>query len=70
VTAAYGSRAGAAPSLGSIPDDPITVFDRAAEHGDEHVIKFTDTAAEVYRRTGDPAALQAAARVASLIATS
>ncbi|HEX2774605.1 MAG TPA: questin oxidase family protein [Micromonosporaceae bacterium] len=68
VTAAYGSRAGAAPNLGAVPDDPVTVFDRAAEHGDEHVIKFTDTAVDVYQRTGDPAALQAAARVASLIA--
>jgi hypothetical protein len=39
----------------------------AAAHGDEHVIKFTDTAAEVYQRTGNPAALAAAARAAGLI---
>ena len=33
------------------------VVDRALAHGDEHVIKFTDTAAEAYARSGDPAVL-------------
>jgi len=29
------------------------------EHGDEHVVKFADTAADVHLRDGDPAALGA-----------
>jgi hypothetical protein len=37
------------------------------EHGDEHVIKFTDTAVEAYTRTGDPDTLAAAAHVATLV---
>jgi hypothetical protein len=36
------------------------VLDRAVAHADEHVIKFTETAAEVYTRTGHPDALAAA----------
>jgi hypothetical protein len=48
--------------------DPVAeVLDRAAAHGDEHVIKFTDTAAEVYARSGNPDALAAALRVSDLI---
>lgn len=43
------------------------VLDRAVAHADEHVIKFTDTAAEVYTRTGHPDALAAALRAAGLI---
>ena len=43
------------------------VLERAARHGDEHVIKFTDTAVEVYARTSDPGALAAALRAAELI---
>jgi len=39
------------------------------DHGDEHVIKFTDTAAEAYERTGDADALAAALRVGALIAS-
>jgi hypothetical protein len=38
------------------------VFARAVVHGDEHVIKFVDTAADVHARTGDPAALAAGLR--------
>ncbi|MFG2003254.1 questin oxidase family protein [Spirillospora sp. NPDC048911] len=40
---------------------------RAAEHGDEHVLKFTDTAVESYDRTGDPDLLTATLHTASLI---
>jgi hypothetical protein len=36
-------------------------------HGDEHVIKFADTAADVYARTGDRDALAAAVRATQLI---
>jgi hypothetical protein len=43
------------------------VFARAVAHGDEHVIKFADTAAEVHARTGNPAALAAAVRAVELI---
>ena len=42
-------------------------MDRAVAHGDEHVIKFTDTAVEVFNRTGDPEALVAAAYVGELL---
>jgi hypothetical protein len=42
-------------------------FARAVRNGDEHAIKFADTAIEVHARTGDPAALAAAAHAAALI---
>ncbi len=42
-------------------------FARAAEHGDEHVIKLADTAVEVFARTGNPDAIAAAHRAAELI---
>ena len=48
--------------------DPVTeVIDRACAHGDEHVIKFTDTAAWVYQQTADPAALAAAVQSTRLL---
>lgn len=48
--------------------DPVVyLLDRAAAHGDEHVIKFPDTAVEVFQRTGDPDALAAAAHATRLI---
>lgn len=40
---------------------------RAAEHGDEHVLKFADTAVESYDRTGDPDLLAAADHARGLI---
>jgi hypothetical protein len=40
---------------------------QAVEHGDEHVIKFADTAADVYTRTGNTGALAAAVRATRLI---
>jgi hypothetical protein len=49
------------------PDAAEEAFDRAVRNGDEHAIKFADTAAEVHARTGDPAALAAAAHAAALI---
>jgi hypothetical protein len=39
----------------------------AVAHGDERVIKFTDTAIGVYGRTGLPGALAAAVRTTTLI---
>jgi hypothetical protein len=49
------------------PDAIAETIDNATAHGDEHVIKFSDTAADVFARTGDPDALAAAARVTTLI---
>jgi Questin oxidase-like len=43
------------------------VVEQAVAHGDEHVIKFADTAVEVYDRSGNPDALAAAAHVRELI---
>ena len=57
----------------TLPDSPggpqaaEETFARAVEHGDEHVIKFADTAADVFARTGNPAALAAAIRATHLI---
>jgi hypothetical protein len=49
------------------PQAAEETFARAVEHGDEHVIKFADTAADVYARTGNPNALAAAIRATHLI---
>ncbi len=40
---------------------------RAAEHGDEHVLKFADTAVEAYDRTENPDLLAATLHVGALI---
>ncbi|QFY09812.1 DUF4243 domain-containing protein [Nonomuraea phyllanthi] len=49
-------------------DDPIAeLLERAVANGDEHVIKFTDTAVDVYQASGDPDALRAAVRARHLI---
>ncbi|MEF9883480.1 questin oxidase family protein [Streptomyces sp. P9-A4] len=60
VTAAY-TPAEAAPYPGTALT-PEEVFARAAAHGDDHTIKFTDTALDV----GDPLALAAAVRSVDL----
>ena len=71
LTAIYAPAAPAAQT--ELPDPPggpqatEDTFARAVEHGDEHVIKFADTAADVYARTGDRNALAAAIRAAELI---
>ena len=61
------SRAELAGSARAGPQAADEAFARAVEHGDEHVIKFADTAADVYARTGLPDALAAAVRAAALI---
>jgi hypothetical protein len=66
ITAAYAPAAGTPPPMSTV-DDADAALDQAVDHGDEHVIKFTDTALEVYDRTGDPAALAAARHTATLI---
>jgi hypothetical protein len=71
LTAIYAPAAPADPAR--LPDPPggpqaaEETFARAIEHGDEHVIKFADTAADVYGRTGDPGVLAAAIRATQLI---
>ena len=71
LTAIYAPAAPADPA--ALPDPPggpqaaEETFTRAVEHGDEHVIKFADTAADVYARTGNPGALAAAIRATQLI---
>ncbi|MGH8824812.1 MAG: questin oxidase family protein [Jiangellaceae bacterium] len=55
------------PSAPAVADPAAEAVERAAAHGDEHVIKFTDTAAEVFVRTGDPDALAAAVHAAQLL---
>lgn len=70
ITATYApSRAepaGQPPAPGGT--DPVAeVLGLAGAHGDEHVIKFTDTAVEVFDQSGDPAALSAALRAGQLI---
>jgi hypothetical protein len=57
----------ALPDSPSGPQAAEEAFARAVEHGDEHVIKFADTAADVFARTGDPGALAAAIRATHLI---
>ena len=71
LTSIYAPAAPAAQT--ALPDPPggpqaaEETFARAVEHGDEHVIKFADTAADVFARTGNPAALAAAIRATQLI---
>ena len=56
------------PPTGQSRDQTASdTFARAVGHGDEHVIKFADTAVEVFGRTGDPDAISAALRAAELI---
>lgn len=48
--------------------DPVAeVLDRALAHGDEHVIKFSDTALDVYQHSGDPDVLAAAIQAGRLL---
>jgi hypothetical protein len=71
LTAVYAPAAPAAraalPDAPSGPQAAAEAFARACEHGDEHVIKFADTAADVYARTGNSDALAAAIRATHLI---
>jgi hypothetical protein len=66
-------RGGAGRPGAGLPDPPsgpqaaAETFARAVAHGDEHVIKFADTAADVYARTGNSDVLAAAIRATQLI---
>ena len=55
------------PAAPTGPQAADEAFARAVDHGDEHVIKFADTAADVYARTGNAAALAAALRAVDLV---
>ncbi len=68
ITSAYASRRPVPPAeTGDVPD-VASVLERAALHGDEHVVKFTDCAVDSYARSGDARTLAAAARITELIA--
>jgi len=71
LTAAFAPAAPAPDSeLPGAPAGPQAadeIFARAVDHGDEHLIKFADTAVDVYARTGNHDALAASARAAQLI---
>ena len=47
--------------------EPDDLMAQAAQHGDEHVIKLTDTVLDVYAGSGDPGVLSAATHCAHLI---
>ncbi|WP_171166805.1 questin oxidase family protein [Streptomyces sp. I05A-00742] len=68
VTAAYPAP-GALPAVTGAPATADEAFARAAEHGDEHTIKFTDTAVDVALTQPDAAegALAATVRAVELI---
>jgi hypothetical protein len=71
LTAVYAPPDPAGPA--GLPDPPLgpqageEAFARAVQHGDEHAIKFADTATDVYARTGNADALAAAIRATQLI---
>ncbi|ONI81283.1 hypothetical protein ALI144C_22435 [Actinosynnema sp. ALI-1.44] len=68
ITAAYAPAQPATVSVPLVGSDPAAeVLDRAAQHGDEHVIKFVDTALDVFDHTGDPGVLSAALHATRLI---
>jgi Questin oxidase-like len=80
LTAIYAPTEGSAAAAGEPTGGPAAsvaaaaradigaeTFAAAVEHGDEHVIKFADTAVEVLGRTGDQDAVAAARRAMELI---
>jgi hypothetical protein len=68
ITSTYGpAKAAPRDERPAAPASVDDVVERAVAHGDEHVIKFADTAIDVYDRTGDPDALAAAVHVRELI---
>jgi hypothetical protein len=67
ITVAYAPADPQPASTADQHNDPGDLMDRAAAHGDEHVIKLTDTILDAHARSGDPALLAAATRCAELI---
>jgi Questin oxidase-like len=73
ITAAYRNTDASAEDIAAAvaqAGDPQEGFDRAVRHGDEHVVKFADTALDSYERTGDRHALAAATRATLMIKVS
>lgn len=66
ITVAYAP-ADPQPAPAAPAGDPASLMTRAAEHGDEHVIKLTDAVLDAHARSADPALLAAATRCADLI---
>ena len=66
ITVAYAP-AEPRPAVAEADTEPGDLMARAAQHGDEHVIKLTDTVLDVYTRSGDPGVLTAATHCADLI---
>ena len=71
ITATYApSQAASRADLPEVPagaDSVADLLERAVTHADEHVIKFADTAADVFTRTGNADALAAAVHASTLI---
>ncbi len=67
ITATYGPAEPAPRDTLPQATSTAETLDRAAHHGDEHVIKFADTAVEAFDRTGDPDTLAAAVQASKLI---
>jgi hypothetical protein len=65
IHAAYASATSAPPARPAAT--AADAFDRAAQHGDEHVIKLADTALDTYAWTGDTQALAAVETAANLV---
>lgn len=65
IHAAYAPAAGAPRP--TAPSSAADAFERAAHHGDEHVIKLADTALDTFAWTGDEMMLAAVERAASLV---
>jgi hypothetical protein len=69
ITVTYAGPPARSTALARAGDPVGVLLDRAADHQDEHVLKFADTAVESYERTGDTGALAAAHLAADLITT-
>lgn len=67
LVSAYAPRHRVAASRPAPPADGATLLDLAVHHRDEHVIKLSDTAADVHAWTGDATVLAAGVRAAHLI---
>ena len=71
ITAAYRNTAASpeeiAAAVTQTAADPQEAFDRAVRHGDEHAVKFADTALDSYLRTHDEHTLAAATRATLMI---
>lgn len=68
ITAGYAAARPEPPAVADTAPDLDAVLDRAASHGDEHVVKFTDCAVDAYVRSNDARTVAAATRIVDLIA--